>query len=256
MKSFILFITITIITASNIIGQNIRLEGTYKGKNLFVMNPSTENHSFCVDSILINKMHSKDELNSNTIEIDFALLNIKPQTPVEVLIYHKTNCTPQVMNPDAIKKQFSFTIENPKVNKNGTLSWKINGKADTDSFSVEQFKWKKWILVEKVPYNETVSEYSTHIKTHSGYNMFRVSKSNGKVCSPNAKYTSTAKPISILDLKPTNSITFSDQTLYELYDNKGILIEKGESKEILIKGLPKGEYWVNYDNKTDKILKK
>ncbi len=255
MKHLLLYISFVLFSASSLSSQSIQLNGIYNGKNLFLTNPSFGNSGFCVDSIIINHQHSKDELNSNAIEIDFSLMNIKAQSTVEVIIYHKKACTPQIMNPDAIKQQFNFTIDGVKVNKNQTISWKINGKADVDSFSVQQFKWKKWLLLGKVEYKQGVSDYSAPVRVHSGYNMFRICKSNGNVCSANAKFTSTAKAVSILDPTPSLQINFSAETIYELYDNKGILIEAGEGKEIPLKGLPKGEYWVNFDNKTEKITK-
>ncbi len=232
--------------------QNIQVSGVYYGKNIFVSNPSIGNGGFCIDSILINQAISNFALPSNAIEIDFSLLNIQPQTAVEIALYHKKGCKPKIENPDAIKPHSIFSIESPKVNKNHVLTWKISGKPPIDSIIIEQYKWKRWVVVGKLPNNLDSPEYSFQISPHSGANLFRVCLAS--VCSVAAKYNSVVKPLTILENKPAH-LLFSGETFFELFDNKGKQLLSGDGKELNWQNLPKGEYWINYDNKSEKVVK-
>jgi len=53
-----------------------------------------------------------------------------------------------------------------------------------------------------------------------------------------------------------DKITFSDTTIYEIYDVYGNMQMNGKSKEINIQSLKKGYYYLNYGNKTTDFVKK
>ena len=67
-----------------------------------------------------------------------------------------------------------------------------------------------------------------------------------------------SKTPEVLLVKTTvdNQIDFSGETLYQIYDEKGVKMLSGTSASVDVSSLPSGKYWVNYDNKTELIKKK
>jgi hypothetical protein len=44
--------------------------------------------------------------------------------------------------------------------------------------------------------------------------------------------------------------------MYEIYDSYGNIVKKGTTKRVEVGNLQKGIYYLNYDNKSDKFIKK
>jgi hypothetical protein len=54
-----------------------------------------------------------------------------------------------------------------------------------------------------------------------------------------------------------DEIIFTAETLYEIYDSYGNIVKKGFGKTVDVSNLPKGIYYINYDNSTgDTFIKK
>ena len=68
LKTLLSIILVFFITA--IYSQEVSIDGTYNGRNLFVLNPS-EGNGFCVSEVRVNGKKTLDELNSNSFEIGF-----------------------------------------------------------------------------------------------------------------------------------------------------------------------------------------
>lgn len=240
----------------------IKLKGNYFGNNIFVINPSVGKDTvFCVQKVTVNDQKTKDEIRSSSFEIDFSLLGIETGAEVNILIYHSKNCTPKILNPEVLKQQSSFMFLSGKVDKTGKLTWAVKGDL-FGPFVVEQFRWKKWVTVGEVDIADSVKNnmYALNIKAHFGPNQFRISHTDDKgntVYSRPVKYrVQTMKEIFITSLKVSGEIVFTAETDYELFDEKGNFISDGSGTKAGIAELPKGKYWVNYDNKTEMVYKK
>jgi hypothetical protein len=238
------------------------LQGHYYGKNLYVLNPSFgSDTSFCVQKVLINDQPSKDELHSNSFEIDFSLMNITSGASLKISIIHNAKCHPKIINPEVIQSHGTFTFVNAKIDKTGKIIWTVKGEIFS-SFIVEHYRWQKWITVGEIDISDTVRKnvYAFEPKTHSGLNQFRIShtdETGNIVYSKPIKFRSaTAKEIFLTTTKVTEEITFTDETAYEIFDDKGNFISDGYGTSISITDLPKGKYWINYDNKTEIVTKK
>jgi hypothetical protein len=57
-------------------------------------------------------------------------------------------------------------------------------------------------------------------------------------------------------VKPFTEINFSAETMYEIYSDKGALMGKGIGVKADVAKLPAGEYFINYDTKTETFRKK
>ena len=53
-----------------------------------------------------------------------------------------------------------------------------------------------------------------------------------------------------------NTITFTGETLYEIYDYYGTIVKKGYGKQIDVSSLVKGGYYLCYDNEVVEFKKK
>jgi hypothetical protein len=262
MKKIILLFLFCFAFASGFAQDTLVLEGHYYGKNLYVINPTCGNDTvFGLTRVLVNGKITKDEIKSNSFEVDFSLLEINNGDVVKVLFIYKKGCLPKIINPDVLQPQSTFAFVSAKPDKTGKIIWIVKGELFS-SFTIEQYRWKKWITVGEVDNTDTLRKntYTFDVKPHYGQNLFRISHSDQKgntVYSKTVKYRSaTAKEVFISSLKVTDVITFSAETSYEVFDEKGNFLLDGVDTEVSITDLPKGKYWVNYDNKTEMVTKK
>ena len=95
---------VLILTTGALANQEMVLEGTYQGENLYVQNPfASSGVGFCVTNVLINGQQSIDEINSSAFEIDFSSYQLSKGASVKVKIEYKDDCTPRVLNPEVLK---------------------------------------------------------------------------------------------------------------------------------------------------------
>lgn len=240
----------------------ITLEGNYQGKNLYVQNPfAGSGVGFCVSEVLINDQVSTDEINSSAFEIDLSVFNFANGDKVVITIKHKDDCKPKVLNPEVLKPKSTFDVVSIKVEKDGTLKWTTKNENGKLPYTVEQFRWNKWIKVGEVSGKgiEVPSDYQTKVPQHSGENKYRVKQvdysGNPRYSEP-VKYRSNVSDVTFGPIKVADEIMFSDETMFEVYDSYGNIVKKGTGKKADVSSLGKGIYYLNYDNKNDKFIKK
>ena len=243
----------------------IKLEGTYQGENIYIMNPFAQGGvGFCIYEVTVNGQVTTDELNSSAFEIDLSIYNFKHGDKVTIVIKYKKGCTPKVLNPEVLNPKSTFKIVKISVNRNGTLNWTTTGEKGKLPFFIQQFRWKKWINIAAVNGKGTpgLNNYSVKVSTHSGVNKFRVKQvdyTKRPRYSPEATFRNLAPPVTFSPgsgKKASTKITFSQETKYEIYDYYGRLVLKGTAKIADITKLKKGSYFLNYDNQTDTFEKK
>lgn len=241
--------------------QHIELNGQYNGENLYVLNSSNNDGAICVTGILVNNKKADDEYNSSSFEIDLSQHGLEVGTPVSIKISHKTGCIPKIINPEAIKIKNNFIFKMIDVDRRGTLHWLIEGDPGDDPFVIEQYRWNKWVKVGEVEVQDTVTHnsYSFEIIPHQGENLFRVVQRDdhgNTICSQEEKYRTIVKEIFLLSDKVKDELEFTSETLYEVYTYEGELVMSGFDSAVDVSSLADGEYWVNYDNKTEIFVKK
>lgn len=260
-KLILLFILIHSNKLISIAGQII-IDGNFQGKNLYVQNPFASNGvGFCVQQVLINDKVSTDEINSSAFEIDFASYQLKVGDKVVVKILHKDECKPKVLNPEVLKPKSTFEIVSMKMESDGNFVFVTQQESGKLPFVVEQFRWNKWIKVAEIQGKGTPSKntYSTKVNLHSGENKIRVKQtdfSGNPRPSEAFKTRSSSQELTFSPLKVSDMLNFSAETLYEIYDSYGNLVKKGEGNNVEVSALKKGIYYLNFDNKTDKFVKK
>jgi hypothetical protein len=260
-KTFFALVFILFVAVSAQAGV-IVLEGHYQGKNLYVQNPfAGSGVGFCTFEVTINGDVTTDEINSSAFEIDFTNYKLKVGDPITVKIKHKDDCKPRVLNPEVLKPKSTYETASISLDKDGKVSWVTKKESGKLTFIVEQYRWNKWVKVGEVEGNGTPAEntYSFKITLHSGENKVRVKQvdySGKPRYSPSATTMSTTSEVTFEPLKVKESISFSGETLFEVYDQYGNIVKKGFGATLDATSLKKGEYYLSYDNKTEQFSKK
>jgi hypothetical protein len=233
----------------------IVLEGTYDGQNLYIQNPHISDSGYCTIKVLVNDSEVPFE-NASAYEIDLRSLHLKEYEPVRVEILHHENCKPQVLNMDRVRRRKLCILSIQLTND--TLKWTVPKEEAKTIYLVEQFKWNKWVKVGELIADEDSVEhtYSYRVQLHSGKNKLRVKK----MVNP-AKYEpsnvvesdSKLKPVTYSIDKVKRQITFSGETLYELYDQWGNILKRDTGITIDCSDLKRGMYFLNYDDKTGEL---
>ncbi|MCC6372552.1 MAG: hypothetical protein IT236_16230 [Bacteroidia bacterium] len=272
MKHFFAYLIVMIVTIGQVNAQGnvIILEGNYQGKSLYVQNMfGPGGVGFCVTEIKVNGNITTDETNSSAFEIDLKQQNLQLGEKVEIKIFHKEGCKPKVLNPEVLKPRSSFEIVSMSADKDGTVKWSTKSETGKLTFVVEQKRWNKWVKVGEVEGMGTPSlnEYSFKIAPHSGKNEIRVRQTD---------YTGqphVSKPVDFMSdlpdtdfgpLKTSKELTFFVKgkpdkpvvTMYEIYDQYGNIVKKGFGSKVDVSNLPKGPYFINYDNRMGEFTKK
>ena len=263
MKKAILLALITTAFSLVSVAGNIILEGNYQGKNLYVQNPfAGSGVGFCVQKVEVNGQVTTDEINSSAFEIDFNNYQFKIGDKISVKITHKDDCKPKVLNPEVLKPKSTFEVITMKLEGDGTLKWNTKNETGKLPFVIEQYRWNKWVKVGEVD-GKGIGDNNDYIfkitTLHSGENQVRVKQvdytSQPRYSRP-VKFVSTIPEVTFVPVKVTKEITFSAETLYEIYDQYGNVVKKGFGKVVDCGNLAKGVYYLNYDNKTQDFLKK
>lgn len=259
MKKSIFVILLTLISFFSFSQETI-IRGIYLGSNIYVKNPFTESGTgYCVYQVTVNGQITSDQINSSAFEIDLSHYDFKIGDRITITLNNKKGCTPEIINPDAIKPRSSFEVISAKVSDKGVLHWSTKGELGPLPFIVEHFRWNKWVTVGEV-YGKGVPDinnYQLNVRPHSGKNIFRVKQGDYSATprySASITFESASKPVTF-SIK-SKSLVFSSSTLFELFNNYGNIVFKGFSDHIDLQELTNGKYYLNYDNKMGTFEKK
>ncbi len=249
-------------------GGVIILEGNYQGKNLYIQNPyGSGGVGFCVTEILVNGNITTDEISSSAFEVDFKPHKLNIGDKVEIKIKHKEDCKPKVLNPEVLKPKSTFEVISIGADKDGTVKWSTKSETGKLAFAVEQFRWNKWVKVGEVDGigTPTTNNYTFKVAPHSGKNQVRVRQtdySGQPRLSKPTDFPSDVPEITFAPVKASKDINFVSsgdkpiETMYEIFDQYGNIVKKGFGSKIDVSNLPKGGYFLNFDNKMGEFVKK
>jgi hypothetical protein len=246
------------------------LDGNYQGKVLYVQNPfGPGGVGFCVTEVKVNGNITTDETNSSAFEIDLKSHKLDIGEKVEVKIFHKDGCKPKVLNPEVLKPKSTFEIVSMTADKDGTLRWTTKSETGKLPYVVEQFRWNKWVKVGEVEGKGTpgTHEYSFKISPHSGKNQLRLRQtdfSGQPRVSKSVDFIGEGPETAYAPMKTNKDINFfvkgkqdlAIETMYEIYDQYGNIVKKGYGSKVDVSNLPKGGYYLNFDNRMGEFVKK
>ncbi len=234
-----------------------QLEGTYQGKNIFVENPfSGDGDSFCVIKIEVNGEIYKPAKSSAAFEIDLTIFELKKGDPIFIRFTHKEDCSPRVLNIDALSDQ-SLRINSGSL-KDGIMKWK-NEFEDNYAHRVEQYRWNKWMKVDvtiNTPGEDGYYSADLNGDLHSGVNTFRVVAENPigmKAYSSNFTMQGSETPVTWKLINGNEEIEFTEETSWELYDEEGNLLDSGRGTNIKVQSAFGTVFYLKFDNYKSKI---
>lgn len=257
----IIFLAVILLSSTASAGTMV-LEGKYQGKNLYVVNSvSSSGVGYCVYEVLVNGDVSSDEWNSPAFEIDLTIHGLEIGDDLVVTIKYKEGCTPKVINPDVLEPKPTFEIIDIAVSNSGLITWSSTGETGQLPYVIQQFKWNKWVSVGEVLGKGTSGKNSYNFQTVevSGVNKFRVTQKNSDGDSRSSKaveYKSSKEPVTVVYDKKSKKLKFSADTNYELYNVYGQIVKRGFGSEADMTNLAKDEYYINFDNSSEKFFRK
>jgi len=242
--------------------ESLVLSGIYQGKDLYVKNPfSGDGVGFCVFEVYVNGDLTRDEINSSAFAIDFNVLGIEVGSPVEIILNHKANCEPLVLNPESIKPHSTFTIQQIGV-KGNVLSWSSQSESGSLPYIVEQYRWNKWVKSGEVEGKGSAGthQYSFELSPYSGENKVRVKQLDYTLkprYSESVTYTPSISKVAFEPKRVDSEIVFTGQTRYEIFDKYGNLVKTGYGKTVDVGTLAGGDdYYINYDSSFGETFRK
>ncbi len=245
--------------------QKSEIKGIYRGENLYVFNPFCKGGvDFCVYEVQVNGEIVTVEVNSNAFEIDLENLDFEYGELIHVVLLHRAYCKPRFLNPEVLKPKSTYVLKSIKASSKGYVTWTTTDEKGILPFEVQQYRWNKWVTVGTVKGKGTPDKHTYYksVSFHSGKNKFRIVQKDysGKDrISRSAEYNNLAAPVTFLPgngKKTRDKVTFSKKTYFELYDNYGTLVKKGNNKVINLSKMSAGNYFLNYDNTTANFIKK
>ncbi|MDZ4824377.1 MAG: hypothetical protein SH856_13040 [Flavobacteriales bacterium] len=262
MRSFFGILLLVVFPTAAALAGSIVLEGKYQQRNIYVVNPIAEaGVGFCVYEVNVNGEITTDEINSQAFEIDLSIHGFKMGDAVTVVIKYKDGCEPRVLNPGALEPQPTFECTKIESSTTGMLMWETTNEVGKIPYQVQQFKWNKWVTVGEVMGNGTSvkNNYQFQGNLTTGLNKFRVAQKSyeGNLRkSPTVEVVSPMPAVTYSYNKKLKAIEFSVETFFELYNVYGQIIKRGFGKTADLSILPKGDYYLSYDNKTEKFVNK
>lgn len=247
--------------ASNANESVLVIEGKYQNKNIYVANSySSSGVGFCAYEVRVNGKVTSDEINSSAFEINLDHFNLQPGDEVIVQIKHEQGCSPKVLNPGSLQPKPSFEVVDMQITDEGMLEWSTKGEQGNLPYRIEQKKWNKWVKVGEVDGVGTPgkNEYKFKCPLTSGENKFRIAQKNlnGEAKFSKAVNLRTDRATPEMDYNKRKAvIEFSSPTAFEIYDAYGQIRKRGFNKTVDLSNLAKGDYYVNYDNTSEKIRK-
>ena len=255
MKRLSILLLLLCFLSTGVMAEVIIIEGFYQGKDLYVKNPnSPKGVGFCVYEVQVNDDVTADEINSNAFVIDLHSLGLEIGAPVTVKVLHHDECSPKILNMDAILPQSTYEITALEMDPKGVLHWSTSNEIGELPYDIQQFKWNKWVTIGEVIGTGRINDnsYSFQVTTHTGRNVYRIaqksSKSKARYTDELVYFSTQTNPVTFDPKKVSNALNFSAKTHYEIFDEYGRLIKRGFDRQVDVVSLEKGQYYINYDN--------
>ncbi|MEM8894518.1 MAG: hypothetical protein AAGC88_08070 [Bacteroidota bacterium] len=246
-------------TCMDLLSQELRVTGVYQGKSIFIQNPLfVEREEACVTRIYVNDVAQKLDYKSSALEVSFSGKEL--YVPVTVLVKHQPDCTPKILNEDAVRFHSTFSFTELQLNDTA-LYWKTKGERMNSKYTVEKLFFDGWEYDQEVTAsgNFEGSNYSVFPDLKEGINKFRVkyeALGTGRYLFSNeVEHVYYPEPIRIFPLSVVRNLNLSRVADYEISTPEGYTILTGRGKVIELERLRRGEYFITVENRIEKFVK-
>lgn len=240
-------------------GQEIAITGVFQGKPLFIQNPLSEGTDvFCIREIYLNGRPLVLNIKRSALEIDFRGLDL--YTPVSIRIVHDSVCSPKIVNQQAILWHSSFRF-NSILFSEEEIKWVTRGERKQAFYIVEKLNGEEWTDLAQLPSDGQFasSEYSYFPELSEGSNKFRVryeASSNNYLYSDEVEVVFYKEPITFTPKVVSDKMTLSRASPFEILNEKEEVILTGNAKEIPLRLLKPGNYYIILDGYKESFVKK
>ncbi len=241
-------------------GQSFNLVGTWKSEKTM----HARQYTFNTDGTA--KTDELGDLSEYHFSGRYSILDNHIIIKYDTLVYSykksiSQNDTLLILNNTTLKvnnRLYVFNQERKEiafsVDSTGLLTYKT--KNFGDSVFIQKFRFNRWIVVDTiVQTGEFIDLNNYPLMLHSGSNMFRIHTNFSHRWLKQFEIISPKEKIKLNSTKIKDKIIFSRQTYYELYDKHGKLLQKGVAETVDCTSLPKGRYFLNFDNSLGEIKK-
>ncbi|HSH67248.1 MAG TPA: hypothetical protein VLB84_15990 [Bacteroidia bacterium] len=155
----------------------------------------------------------------------------------------------------------TFNMETFFVKEEGFVCWTAKEEHGSLPYIVEQYIFDKWVPVGQINGigTPTANSYSVPVTLNSGENKFRVrQKGYDKMSrfSNSISYYSKKLPVSYDVSSDNQTLVFSADTYFIIYNPYGAVMKQGYGNSLNISDYPTGYYCLIYDNRLGGFEKK
>ena len=238
--------------------QEVAITGVYQGKPLFIQNPLSTSGQFCIQNIYLNGRTLDINLNISAIEIAFKGLDL--YTPVSVRVAHDSLCLPKIVNPQAVFWHSSFRFTSLSVSTE-ELKWATRGEREKGLYRIEKLNADEWMEIATVESKGqfSASEYLYYPEHSEGDNKYRIKYETGSsvyLYSDEAEVVFYKEPITFSPRVVTEKMTLSRAAAFEILDSSEKVILTGNAKEIPLRLLKPGTYYIVLDGVKESFVKR
>ncbi len=260
-------IVIACLSFNSVFSAEIEFGGMFFEQNMYIKNPSMES-GFCIKSISVNGKAVNSNLNTGLVVVKFSELGLKSGDLFNMVINHDENAKPVIINKGAFVTKSTFVLVSAKIEQEGNegkLYFTIKDESSAMPFYIDHLRANKWVRIGAVIGKGGMEEktYTLPIASLPGENKIKIYQRNDDdtqrsfevaVESPKKEVVELEK---IVQKKNVKEIRFTGVTEYIIVDKAyGNTKMRGIDKKADIAPLPKGKYFVSYEEKYKKFKRK
>ena len=230
--------------------KEIVIEGTYQGESLMVKKPA------CDCKVSVNGELAANDTASLWV---FTGEGMKVGQAWSFIFELPLRCRLYVLNASDLQSESRIVFDNVEVIDN-KLRFTTSGEINNQPILVEHYRNNKWIVIQRLSgkgLEKSENSYQVDVMHNSGTNRYRLRQKSVKKdfrYSKEVEHTSKKKKVSFET--DTQSLKFSSETYYEVFNSSGGLEFKGRGDHFALEGLKRGVYYLNFDNQTEKFIKR
>lgn len=254
---FILFLSFCsfAISAQDLALDTAVYRGVCRNKEVHISNKGLS--GTCTQAIIINGKPLNADFTQDFTTINFNKLGWELGDSMVVKLAYTSGCKPIMIGHEKMLLE-EVEITDFKLSGDGHLSFASAGEVAPLVFYLQTKRWNDWVTFDTIigtgVYNSQA--YKVQAPLIEGKNEFRIKRPNFSVRHEIVSDT-LVKNITDLDRQSItadkSSIQFKRFTYYQVFDSFAELKVAGSGTRVDLKGLAKGKYYINYDNKKAKF---
>jgi len=264
LKSLLTLVVIGV-SAISLFSAEVEFSGTFFEQNAYIKNP-TSGSAFCISEVLINGSKAKAELNTGVVVVDFAANGLKFCDKFNMVVKYTGENKPELINPKSFVSSSTFDLVSAKIEPSGNafnLVFTIKGESAPLPFYVEHYRGNEWVSCGVFPGKGGSAEktYTMPFAGLAGENRIRVYQVDDDGMKAREKETIVMSPKSdavvVKKIASGKEIVFSGVTEYKVVEaSTGNIKLHGMSDQVNISTLPKGKYFIVYEDVYKKFKQK